>query len=61
MNISERNTKMSVYNIWCCRPQHVYFLVSQVQDRDWAWYIVVLGREFWIGPGRPTFLNRREK
>lgn len=51
-----------VDNIWCCRRQRVYFLISQIHDHGQvAWYIVLFGKQFWIGPEKPGFLNRRKK
>ena len=47
-----------VKNIWCCREQVVFFLVSKVEG---SWYIVIAGKEFWIGKNRPGFLNKRDK
>lgn len=47
--------RRSVSGIWCCRREERYFLVSKVNGN--AWYIIMLGREFWFGPGRPKFLN----
>jgi hypothetical protein len=51
-----------VKNIWCCRRQEVFFLISKVKDHgETAWYIVFFGKEFWIGPEKPGFLDRKKR
>lgn len=53
---------MSIQNIWCMRPQLIYFLISQVKEKHkYSWYIVLFGKEFWIGPNKPSFINNRDK
>ncbi len=53
-------------NIWCGRQETRYFGISRIgggwrEGGEGAWLIYLFGYALWIGPGRPSFLNRKEK
>ena len=51
-----------IRNIWCMRVEHRFFNVSRILDHGaYSWYIVLLGKEFWIGPNRPEFIGKPRK
>jgi hypothetical protein len=49
----------SITGIWCGRHHNTFFQISLINKS--SWYIVLLGREYWIGPGKPGFLNRKDR